>query len=236
MAVLTWDQTGDKIYETGDKKMVLYVMDTDGEYQAGVAWNGITAVSSNDSGAEETALWADDIKYAVLRSAAEYGGTIEAYQCPEEFYICDGSVIPTTGVVLGQQGRRGFGLSYVTTMGNDVMGTDYGYKIHLVYGCSASPSERSYQTINDSPDAMTLSWEFTTTPVSVTGHPEYKPVSHIIIDSTKFPPTVDGSTVTPNAKLKALEDLLYGTDTVGVTEGTDPTLPDPATVLSMMSS
>lgn len=219
MAVLTWDKTGDKIYETGNKKMVLYVMGKSGAYQKGVAWNGITAVSSNDSGAEETALWADDIKYAVLRSAPEYGGTIEAYQCPDEFYICDGQVMPVKGVIIGQQSRRSFGISYVTTIGNDVNGTDHGYKIHLVYGCSASPSERSYQTINDSPDAITNSWEFTTTPVTVSGHPDLKPVSHITIDSTKADPEV----------LKEIEEYLYGS------EHNDPTLPSPSEILRIFT-
>ena len=242
MAALKWDEQGQKIYETGDKKCVLYVMDTDpehiGEYKDGVAWNGITAISSNDSGAEETALWADDIKYAVLRSAPEYGGTIEAYQCPVEFYQCDGSAtLLDGGVIVGQQGRIGFGLSYVTTIGNDVMGTDYGYKIHLVWGCSASPSERSYQTINDSPDAMTLSWEFTTTPVSIDGYPELKPTSHLVIDSTQFPLESDGEGgYVKNSKLVALEEMLYGTDGDGTSEGSAPTLPDPGTVIDMLST
>lgn len=226
MAALKWDQTGQKTFETGDKKCVLYVADTEnpGQYLDGVAWNGITAISSNDSGAEETALWADDIKYAVMRSAPEYGGTIEAYQCPIEFYQCDGSSIPTEGVIVGQQGRIGFGLSYVTTIGNDVMGTDYGYKIHLVWGCSASPSERSYQTINDSPDAISLSWEFSTTPVPFTtvDYKNFKPTSHIIIDST----AVDST------KLTSFEAILYGTDASGNDAGSAPTLPSPDAVLA----
>ena len=241
MAALEWDKTGQKFYETGDKKMVLYVSDvgTPGSYLPGVAWNGITAVSSNDSGAEETALWADDIKYAVLRSAPEYGGTIEAYQCPTEFYQCDGSAVVGDGVVIGQQGRKTFGISYVTTIGNDVMGTDYGYKIHLVWGCSASPSERSYQTINDSPDAITLSWEFTTTPtpvgsVTINGTAtEFKPVSHIVIDASKY--ITDG---VKDERLVELEEMLYGKDdsAPNANDGTAPTLPTPATVIGLMGN
>ena len=195
---LKWDETGKKTYETGTKKGVLFVQDTTGAYGAGVAWSGLTAVTESNSGAEETALWADDIKYASLRSAEEFGATIEAYQCPPEFYVCDGSASLGEGVTINQQGRRGFGFSYVTTMGNDVQGTDYGYKIHIIYGATASPSERAYQTINDSPDAMTLSWEITTTPVNVTGH---KPTAHLIIDSTKI----------AAEKLTAIENKLYGT-------------------------
>lgn len=195
---LKWDETGKKIYETGTKKGVLFVQDTTGAYGAGVAWSGLTAVTESNSGAEETALWADDIKYASLRSAEEFGATIEAYQCPPEFYVCDGSASLGEGVTINQQGRRGFGFSYVTTMGNDVQGTDYGYKLHIIYGATASPSERAYQTINDSPDAMTLSWEITTTPVNVTGH---KPTAHLIIDSTKI----------AGEKLTAIENKLYGT-------------------------
>lgn len=240
MAALEWDTTGQKFYETGDKKMVLYVSDvsTPGSYLPGVAWNGITSVSSNDSGAEETALWADDIKYAVLRSAPEYGGTIEAYQCPIEFYQCDGSaIVGNGGIVIGQQGRKTFGISYVTTIGNDTLGTDYGYKIHIVWACSASPSERSYQTINDSPDAITLSWEFTTTPVpvgiiSINGtDTEFKPVSHIVIDASKY--ITDGE---KDEKLVALEEKLYGKNpsTVGGNDGKDPTLPTPAEVIEIM--
>lgn len=199
-APLTWDNTGTKIYETGDKKGVLFVMDTSGNYQEGVAWSGITAISESNSGGDETALWADDIKYASLRSNEEFGATIEAYQCPPEFYVCDGSANLVEGITINQQGRRGFGLSYVTTIGNDVNGTDYGYKIHLVYGCTASPSQRSYQTINDSPSAITLSWEIKTTPVSVTG---FKPTAHLIIDSTKCDPD----------KLAEFEAILYGSST-----------------------
>lgn len=214
MSALVWDDTGDKKFETGTKNGVLFVMNTDGTYGNGVAWNGLTAVTESNSGAEETALWADDIKYATMRSAEEFGLTIEAYQCPPEFYICDGSaeLVANSGVTLGGQTRRGFGFSYVTTVGNDVAGRDYGYKIHLVYGCSASPSERSYQTINDSPDAMTLSWEVTTTPVNV---PNFKPTAHIVIDST----------LADSAKLTAFKETLYGGS------NTESTLPLPAAVI-----
>lgn len=214
MSALVWDDTGNKKFETGTKNGVLFVMNTDGTYGNGVAWNGLTAVTESNSGAEETALWADDIKYATMRSAEEFGLTIEAYQCPPEFYVCDGSaeLVTDSGVTLGGQTRRGFGFSYVTTVGNDVAGRDYGYKIHLVYGCSASPSERSYQTINDSPDAMTLSWEVTTTPVNV---PNFKPTAHIVIDST----------LADSAKLTAFKETLYGGS------NTESTLPLPAAVI-----
>ena len=215
-APLTWDNTGTKIYETGDKKGVLFVMDTSGNYQEGVAWSGITAISESNSGGDETALWADDIKYASLRSNEEFGATIEAYQCPPEFYVCDGSANLVEGITINQQGRRGFGLSYVTTIGNDVNGTDYGYKIHLVYGCTASPSQRSYQTINDSPSAITLSWEIKTTPVSVTG---FKPTAHLIIDSTKCDPD----------KLAEFEAILYGS------EEDEARLPLPDEVLNIIN-
>lgn len=217
MAALVWDDTGKKIYETGTKKGVLYVQNTNGTYGTGVVWNGLTAVTESNSGAEETALWADDIKYASLRSAEEFGATIEAYQCPEEFYVCDGSAELGTGVIINQQGRRGFGFSYVTTMGNDVQGTEYGYKIHLIYGATASPSERAYQTINDSPDAITLSWEVTTTPVNVTG---FKPTAHLIIDSTKI----------AAAKLTTIEESLYGK------ENSDPTLLLPDDVARILAA
>ena len=200
-SALVWDDTGNKKFETGTKKGVLFVTNDQGQYGEGVAWNGLTAVPESNSGAEETALWADDIKYASLRSAEEFGATIEAYQCPREFYVCDGSAEVQPGVIINQQGRRSFGFSYVTTIGNDVAGTNYGYKIHLIYGATASPSERSYQTINDSPDAITLSWELTTTPVNVANH---KPTAHLIIDSTMF------TTPEQKTKLTEFEEILYG--------------------------
>lgn len=217
MAKLTWDNAGEKRYETGTKKAVLFLQKTDGTYDNGVAFNGITAVTESPSGAEETALYADDIKYASLRSAEEFGGTIEAYTYPDEWKLCNGEAELGAGIVIGQQGRRSFGFSYVTTLGNDTAGNDYGYKIHLIYGASISPSEKSYATINDSPDAITFSWEFTTTPVNVTG---FKPTSIITIDSTAVAP----------AKLTSIENLLYGT------ENAEPTLPTPAKILEILAS
>ena len=224
-AALVWDDTGKKIYELGTKKGVLFVMDANGNYGEGVAWNGLTAVTESNSGGEETALWADDIKYASMRSAEEFGATIEAYQCPKEFYECDGTAEIETGVFLGQQSRKHFGFSYVTTVGNDVQGNDYGYKIHLIYNASANPSERSYQTINESPDAITLSWEITTTPVPVEsfdGHTYtgYNNVAHIEIDST----LVDAT------KLADFEEILYGSGS------TAPRLPLPGEVASLFAA
>lgn len=216
MSVLKWDQTGERLYETGVKKGVLYNM-TNGTYPKGVAWNGLTAVTESPSGAEATALYADDIKYLELRSNEEFGGTIEAYMFPDEFAECDGSVNIAEGVTIGQQKRSPFGLSYVTTIGNDTEGNDYGYKIHLVYGATASPSEISRATINDSPEAATMSWEFTTTPVEV---PNNKPTSHIVIDSKK----VDAD------KLAELEAILYGS------EEEEPRLPLPDELITLFTS
>lgn len=197
---LAWDETGKRYYETGVKKGALYVQNESGDYPKGVAWNGLTAVTESPSGAEATPLYADDIKYLNLYSVEEFGATIEAYTYPEEFAVCDGSAELVKGVKIGQQDRKTFGLSYVTTKGNDVDGNVHGYLIHLIYGCMASPSEKAYATINDSPEAITFSWELTTTPVSVNG---FKPTASIVIDST----TAD------SAKLKAFEDILYGKDT-----------------------
>lgn len=197
---LAWDETGKRYYETGVKKGALYVQDDSGKYPKGVAWNGLTAVTESPSGAEATPLYADDIKYLNLYSVEEFGATIEAYTYPEEFAVCDGSAELVKGVKIGQQDRKTFGLSYVTTKGNDVDGNSHGYLIHLIYGCMASPSEKAYASINDSPEAITFSWELTTTPVSVDG---FKPTASIVIDST----TAD------SAKLKAFEDILYGKDT-----------------------
>ena len=216
MSVLKWDQTGERLYETGVKKGVLYNM-TNGTYPKGVAWNGLTAVTESPSGAEATALYADDIKYLELRSNEEFGGTIEAYMFPDEFAECDGSVNIAEGVTIGQQKRSRFGLSYVTTIGNDTEGNDYGYKIHLVYGATASPSEISRATINDSPEAAPMSWEFTTTPVEV---PNNKPTSHIVIDSKK----VDAD------KLAELEAILYGS------EEEEPRLPLPDELITLFTS
>ena len=197
MSKLVWDQTGERLYETGVKQGVLYVMEA-GAYPKGVAWNGLTAVTESPSGAEATPLYADDIKYLNLMSAEEFGATIEAYTYPDEFMVCDGSAALVEGVYIGQQPRKTFGMCYRTVIGNDVDNDGYGYKLHLIYGALAAPSEKAYATINDSPEAITFSWEVTTTPVNVTGH---KPTASIVIDSTK----VD------SVKLKALEDALYGT-------------------------
>lgn len=199
MSKLVWDETGKRLYETGVKKGVLYLQTSGAAYDKGVAWNGLTAVTESPSGAEPTALYADDIKYLNLQSAEEFGATVEAYTYPDEFAECDGSATLVEGVVIGQQARKMFGLSYVTTLGNDIDGVAHGYKIHLIYGAQASPSEKAYSTINDSPEAITFSWEIATTPVNVTG---FKPTSCIIIDSTKV----------NEEKLKAFEDILYGTE------------------------
>ena len=194
---LVWDQTGEKFYETGVKNGVLYVQHTDGTYPKGVAWNGLTAVTESPSGAEKTALYADDTKYLNMMSAEEFGATIEAYTYPDEFAQCDGSAEIADGVTIGQQARKTFGMVYKTTLGNDVSNNDYGYKLHIIYGALASPSEKGYSTINDSPEAITFSWEVTTTPVNVTGK---KPTASLVIDSTKANPE----------KLTALEKILFG--------------------------
>lgn len=217
MSKLVWDQTGERQYETGTKKGVYYPQSASGAYENGVAWNGLTGVTESPSGAEATALYADDIKYLELRSAEELGGTITAYTYPDEFGEADGSAEPTDGVVLGQQTRKAFGMSYQTTLGNDVAGNDFGYKIHLIYGMKVSPAERAYTTINDSPEAIEFSWEFTTTPVAVTG---FKPTACLTINSTKVDAT----------KLKALEDMLYGT------ESEEAKLPLPDEVISMLKT
>ena len=196
MSKLTWDASGERLYETGVKQGVLYVMNSN-SYGNGVAWNGLTAITESPSGAESTPLYADDIKYLDLRSTEEFGATIEAYTYPDEFAACDGSASLADGVNIGQQARKMFGLCYRTTVGNDTDGTDHGYKLHLIYGATASPSEKAYETINDSPEAITFSWEITTTPVNVAG---FKPTASIVIDSTKADPTC----------LAALEAKLYG--------------------------
>lgn len=197
---LVWDKTGEREYETGVKKGALYLQQENGTYNNGVAWNGLTSVSESPSGAEPSPLYADDVKYINLYSVEEFGITIEAYTYPDEFAVCDGSAELVKGAMIGQQNRKPFGFSYVTTVGNDVDGNDHGYLIHLAYGCMASPSEKTYSTISDSPEAITFSWEITTTPVSVEG---FKPTSSIVIDSRTTDPT----------KLKAFEDILYGKDT-----------------------
>ena len=197
MAKIVWDESGKRIYETGVRKGVLYLQDTQGAYTKGVAWNGLTAVTESPSGAEPTALYADDIKYLELFSAEEFGATIEAYTYPAEFEKCDGSASLGTGVTIGQQDRATFGLCYRTVLGNDVKGSEFGYKLHLIYGAKAKPSEKGYQTINDSPEAITFSWEISTTPVNVAG---FKPTACVTIDSTKIEPE----------KLAQIETLLYG--------------------------
>lgn len=215
MSKLVWDNTGERLYETGVKQGVLYVQEG-GAYPKGVAWNGLTAVTESPSGAEATPLYADDIKYLNLMSAEEFGATIEAYTYPEEFAACDGSAAIATGVYIGQQARKTFGLCYRTTLGNDTEGNDYGYKLHIIYGALAAPSEKAYATINDSPEAITFSWEVSTTPVAVAGH---KPTACITIDSTK----VDAG------KLAALEAKLYGS------ESEEAMLPLPDEIVTMMA-
>lgn len=217
MSKLTWDNTGERLFETGVKNGVLYPIQADGKYTNGVAWNGLISVTESPSGAEATALYADDIKYVNLLSNEEFGATIEAYTYPDEFAECDGSGTLAEGVTVGQQKRKVFGLCYKTTIGNDVDGNDHGYKLHLVYGCLAAPSEKAYSTINDNPDAITFSWEVTTTPVNVTG---FKPTSQITIDSTK----VD------QAKLTKIEDLLYGT------AEKEPSLPLPDELAAVLTA
>lgn len=197
MPPLAWDQVGERLYETGVDHGVLYIPDETGVYALGVAWNGLTTVTESPSGAESNKQFADNIAYLNLLSAEEFGGTIEAFTYPDEFGQCDGTVQPEPGVALGQQGRKSFGLCYRTMVGNDVEGTEHGYKLHLLYGALASPSEKAYATINDSPEAISFSWEISCTPAPVTG---LKPTALIVVDST----VVDG------AALAELEDLLYG--------------------------
>ena len=217
MSKLVWDKTGERLYETGVKQGVLYVQDAQGAYPKGVAWNGLTTVTESPSGAEATPLYADDIKYLNLMSTEELGGTIEAYTYPDEWAECDGSASIATGVYIGQQPRKTFGMCYRTTLGNDVENNAYGYKLHLIYGALASPSEKAYATINDSPEAITFSWEFSTTPVNVEG---FKPTANIVIDSTKIEPD----------KLAALEAVLYG-DAEG-----EARLPLPNEVVQILSA
>ena len=217
MAKLVWDQSGQRFYETGVKMGVLYVQDASGTYPKGVAWNGLTAVNETPSGAEATPLYADDIKYLNLRSAEDFGATIEAYTYPEEFEACDGSAELAPGVKIGQQARNAFGLCYRTVVGNDIAGNDFGYKLHIIYGATAAPSEKAYATINDSPEAITFSWEVNCTPVEVEG---FKPTASLVIDSTK----VDAE------KLAALEAKLYGG------ESSEAMLPLPAEIAEMFKA
>lgn len=220
---ISWDEVGQKYYETGVRHGVLYKMVTSGtdagNYGTGVPWNGLTSVSETPSGAEETALYADDQKYLSLYSAEELGGTIEAYTYPDEWAECDGSAEIAAGVMIGQQPRVGFGMCYRTVLGNDLLNENYSYKLHLLYNAKASPSEKSYETINDSPSAITFSWEYKTTPVPIPDT-DYKPTALIVIDASKADPT----------KLAALEAILYGDGT------TDPSLPSPARVMEIMGT
>jgi hypothetical protein len=217
MSRLTWDQDGERRYETGTKKGVVYPQAAGGTYTGGEAWNGLIGVTESPSGAEPTALYANDGKYGELMSNEEFGGTIEAYTYPDAFAACDGSLELVKGVRVRQQARKTFGLSYVVTIGNDTEGTDHGYVLHLVYGAKASPSEQSNTTINDSPEAKTMSWEFSTTPVAVTG---FKPTSHVEINSLDVDPE----------KLSALEDILYGT------EDAEPRLPLPDELKTLLAA
>ena len=221
MSKLVWDQTGERYYETGVKMGVLYPQSASGTYPKGVVWNGLTAVTESPSGAEATPLYADDVKYLNLYSAEEFGATIEAYTYPDEFAECDGSAEIATGVTIGQQNRKAFGLCYRTTIGNDTDGNDHGYKLHIIYGAMASPSEKAYATINDSPEAITFSWEITTTPVSVSG---FKPTASVTIDSTK----VDGT------KLKQLEAILYGDN--GSSSAGEARLPLPDEIVTLIGT
>ena len=220
---LVWDKTGERYYETGVSQGVLYPQ-VSGTYPNGVAWNGLTGVTESPSGAEATAIYADNIKYLSLMSTEEFGATIEAYTYPDEFAQCDGSAELADGVMIGQQSRKAFGLCYKTVLGNDVDGNDHGYKLHIIYGALASPSEKGYATINDSPEAITFSWEVTTTPVSVAG---LKPTASLVIDSTKADPTC----------LAALEEVLYGKDPTeeGLTDGVAPRLPLPDEIKTLMT-
>ena len=217
MSKIVWDAVGEHIFETGVRNGVLYLKDAQGAYNTGVAWNGLTSVSESPEGAEATDLYADDVKYLTLMSAENFKATIEAYTYPPEFEECDGSASIATGVVIGQQTRKPFGLCYRTSIGNDTDGNEHGYKLHIVYGCQASPSEKQYSTINDSPEAITFSWEVNTTPVNVNGK---KPTATLIIDSTKA----------DKAKLTALEAILYGS------EEAEPRLPMPDEIATLMTT
>ena len=212
---LKWDQTGERIYETGVSNGVLYVQKANGSYDNGVAWNGLSTVTESPSGAESNAIYADNIKYLALTSAEEFGATVEAYTYPDEFAECDGSAEVADGVMIGQQDRKAFGIAYKTIVGNDTEKNAHGYKLHMIYGATAAPSEKGYSTVNDSPEPITLSWELSTTPVEVTG---YKPTATLVIDSTKA----------NSEKLKALEDILFGSDE------TEARLPMPNEVISLM--
>lgn len=215
MSKIVWDEVGKRLYETGVDHAVLYPQDETGAYPKGVAWNGLTAVTQSPSGAEANPLYADNIKYLNLMSAEDFGATVEAYMYPDEFAECDGSAEIAPGVSASQQNRKAFGMCYRTLIGNDVKGTDYGYKLHIIYGALAAPSERAYNSVNDSPEAATLSWELSTTPVSIAG---FKPTAHLEIDSTKVETT----------KMAALEAILYGS------ESTEARLPLPNEIVTLL--
>ena len=216
MPKLVWDDTGKHLFETGVQKGVLYPQ-VKGAYPKGIVWNGLSSVTESPSGAESNPIYADDIKYLNLVSAEEFGATVEAYTYPDEFANCDGSAEISPGILIGQQERQKFGLCYRTVLGNDTEGNAYGYKLHIIYNATASPSEKQYQTINDSPEAITFSWELSTTPTNVEGH---KPTASLVIDSTK----VD------EAKLKKLEDKLYGT------ESEEASLPTPNEIITLLAA
>jgi len=221
MAALTWDQVGERLFETGVDRGVLYLINETGEYDNGVAWNGLTTVTESPGGAESNPQYADNIKYLNLISAEEFGATIEAFTYPDEFAECDGTAVPVPGVAVGQQGRKVFGFCYRTRLGNDIDGDSHGYKLHLVYGAQAAPSEKAYGTINDSPEAISFSWEISTTPIPVTGHDDLKPTALIVVDST----------VVDEAALTELETALYG----GSGAGDTPHLPSPGEVIDMLT-
>lgn len=234
MSKLLWDQTGDRVYETGVDKVVLFteketVKNSLKAFKKGTAWNGITGVTESPSGADANDIYADNIKYATLRAAETFGATVEAYTYPDDFGECDGSAEPVTGVRIGQQSRKPFGLAYRTDVGDDTdssVDPDTNYKLHLIWNATASPSEKAYSTINESPEAITFSWELSTTPLAVPG---YKPTASMVIDTTKL--TEEGKT-----RLALLEDILYGTDGEGQAEGTEPYLPTPAAVINLMKT
>lgn len=223
MSKIVWDKIGERFYEQGVSNGVLYLTGISGAYDSGVAWNGLTAVTESPSGAEPTPIYADNTKYLNLMSVEELGATIEAYTYPDEYAECDGSAELTTGVSIGQQPRKSFGLSYKTKIGNDVNDISHGYKLHLIYGALAAPTEKAYTTITNDPEAVTFSWEITTTPVDVVNH---KPTASLIIDSTKVDAT----------KLAALEAILYGKDAIGEEEAVEPRLPLPDEILTLMSA
>lgn len=232
MAKLVWDKTGERFYKTGVDHAVLYVQANDGTYPKGVAWNGISNITESPSGGEQNAVYADNLKYLNLTSAEEFGASIECYTYPDEFEECNGAASVATGVHIGQQTRKSFGFVYRSILGNDIQGNDYGYELHLIYSCKASPSEESHDTVNDSPEAASMSFELETTSVALTSKDTdgntYKPTSVIKIDSTKADPT----------KLAALEEILFGKDesSAGAGDGVDAKLPSPDEVITMMAA